>query len=220
MPRPSQPILSRDLVIGRAVKIIDAEGLAACSLPRLAREFGVKAPSLYHHFADRAEIMAEVARAIVTEAAMPRRRDPGEWVDWLVTLSVNFRRAVLRHPNAAPVLLEHVPRDVLTARYDDAAEFLGQAGIPASLHVLILDGLENLTLGAALTQAVKPPGAQSKIFPQARAETEPALVQAVGFNPWRTTEKLFAESVRAFLHGCLATADDTAVAATAHQRQG
>jgi len=67
MPRPSQPLIDRDRVIDTALKIIDAEGLAACSLPRLSRELGVKAPSLYHHFADRAEIMSEVARHIVLE---------------------------------------------------------------------------------------------------------------------------------------------------------
>lgn len=204
MPRPAQPLINRDLVIKTALEIIDAEGLSACSLPRLARELDVKAPSLYHHFADRAEIMAEVARSIVLEAVVPRKRDPESWMDWFVALGVNFRRAVLRHPNAATVLLENVPRDLLTARYDDAAEFLREAGVPEHLHVLILDGLENLTLGAALTQCTKPPStARSPIFPHSDPEQEPALAAAVQANQWRTAEKLFAETVRSFLRGAV-----------------
>lgn len=59
MARPSQPLIDRERVIETALSLIDAEGLAASSLPRRARELGVKTPSLYHHFDDRAEIMAE-----------------------------------------------------------------------------------------------------------------------------------------------------------------
>ena len=43
-----------------ALEVIDADGLDAMSLERLADELGVKAPSLYHHFHDKAEILAAV----------------------------------------------------------------------------------------------------------------------------------------------------------------
>lgn len=205
MPRPSQPLIDRDRVIATALEIIDAEGLAACSLPRLSRELGVKAPSLYHHFDHRADIMSEVARHIVLETVVPRKRKPDDWIEWFVTMSVNFRRAILRHPNAAPVLLEHVPRDVLSARYDDAAQFLTQAGVPPHLHVLIFDGIENLVLGASLMQAMKPSTARSRIFPHVSRTRESALAEALDTNPWRTPEKLFAESIRAFLRGIVTT---------------
>lgn len=199
MPRPSQPLLQRDRVIAKALEIIDGEGLAACSLPRLAREFAVKAPALYHHFADRAEIMAEVARSIVLEIPAPRQGTPEHWIEWLVTLCVDLRRAVLRHPNAAPLLLEFVPRDLLTAHYDEAIALLQEAGVPAERHVLIVDGMENLTLGAALTQAMRPEPTRAAIFPHADPEREPRLTEAVRANRWRTAEELFAESVRVFL---------------------
>lgn len=201
MPRPAQPLIDRRTVIAKAIEVIDAEGLAACSLPRLGRELGVKAPSLYHHFDDRADIMAEVARSIVRETVVPRHRDPADWVEWLVAMCVNFRRAVLRHPNAAPILLEFVPSDVLSTRYDDAAAFMSKAGVPVDRQVLILAGLENLILGTALVQAMKPPAIRSKIFAHVDQRREPALATAVAANPWSTPEKLFAETVRTFLRG-------------------
>ena len=52
MARPSKPLISRDACARAALEIIDAEGLDALSLERLATEIGVRAPSLYHHFAD------------------------------------------------------------------------------------------------------------------------------------------------------------------------
>ena len=50
MARPSKPLIRRDAVVEASLRIIDTEGLDAFSLPRLARELNVQAPSLYHHF--------------------------------------------------------------------------------------------------------------------------------------------------------------------------
>lgn len=201
MARPSRPMLSRDGVVAAAIRIIDSDGLSACSLPRLAGEFGVRAPSLYHHFADRAEIMAEVARAIVRETVVPRRSTHPDWTEWFVTLALNFRRSILRHPNAAPILLEFVPRDVLSPLYDNAARYLTECGVPEHLHVLILDGLESLTLGAALTQATKQPADRSETFSQVDRSAEQALARAVDANRWDTTQELFAQAIRSFIRG-------------------
>src|ERR1700759_527154 len=71
MPRPASPLISHDAVVEASLLIIDREGLDAFSLPRLARELNVAAPSLYHHFADRADILRTVARAIVLATRLP-----------------------------------------------------------------------------------------------------------------------------------------------------
>ena len=54
MARPTKPLISRDLCAQAALRIIDEDGLEALSLEKLARELGVKAPSLYHHFSNTA----------------------------------------------------------------------------------------------------------------------------------------------------------------------
>ena len=119
MARPREPLISRDATVAAAIRIIDAEGLEALSLPRLARAMNVKAPSLYHHFADKSAILESVAREIVSATVIPRKPPADEWVEWLVQLCLNFRSAVLRHRNAAPVLLQHLPRDLLADIYED-----------------------------------------------------------------------------------------------------
>lgn len=208
MARPSQPLLSRELVVAAALRVIDAEGLAACSTPRLAREFGVRAPSLYHHFADRADIMAEVARLVVRQTPAPPRPRPGDhWSEWFVTLAINFRRTILQHPNVAPILLEFLPRDVLSALYDNAAAHMAEADVPVELHTLILDALETLTVGAALIQATKATRGRETPFPALDRESEAALAAAVDANPWKTSEELFAEVVRSTLRGALLALD-------------
>ena len=69
MARPSKPLISRASAVQASIEIIDAEGLDAFSLPRLAKHMGVRAPSLYHHFADKNEILTAIARHIAQAAS-------------------------------------------------------------------------------------------------------------------------------------------------------
>jgi hypothetical protein len=45
VPRPRTPLLSRELIVTRALAIIDASGLSELSTRRLARDQEVTAPS-------------------------------------------------------------------------------------------------------------------------------------------------------------------------------
>lgn len=202
MPRPTPPSLNRHVVVTAALALIDENGLDAFSLPRLAAELRVRTPSLYHHFSDRAELMAAIAREIALQARLPRTRSVDRWMEWFVELGLNFRRAVLRHRNAAPVLLQYLPRDVLSRSYEDSARFLTEAGVPLQLHVLILDGLDKLTLGAALTEAARRPTQRARIFANVDPDEEPTLTSALEANPY-SAEEIYAESIRCFLRGAI-----------------
>jgi AcrR family transcriptional regulator len=200
MPRPAKPLIRYDSVVEASLRIIDTEGLEAFSLPRLARELNVRAPSLYHHFEDKAEILRAVARAIVLETRLPDEGSVPNWIEWFVALSLSFRETVLRHRNAAPVLLRFMPRDVLIRTYDNSARFLAEVGVPADQRVLLLDGMDKLTLGAAIIEAAKSPQEGGEIFANVDATTEPTLAEAVALNR-RSAAELFAESIRSFLRG-------------------
>ena len=130
MGRPRTPLLSRERVVDTALAIIDASGLDALSLERLADELGVKAPSLYYHFRDKAEILAEVARHVLLEAPIPRPRDDDPWTEWFVQVSMSARAVILKHRNAAPLLHEFLARDLLVNLYENAAAYLEPGGHP------------------------------------------------------------------------------------------
>ena len=200
MPRPARPLLSYASIVSAALAIIDAEGLEAFSLKRLARDMTVQAPSLYYYFPDKASILEAVARAIVVETPRPRDRNPDNWIEYFVVQSLNFRRTVLRHPNAAPVLLQFMPRDVFAPVYEAGAALLSEAGVPDHLQVLVLDALDRFTLGAALTEAMKRPATRREIFPHVDPAEGPTLARAIKANDL-TPEALWAESIRTFLRG-------------------
>ena len=51
----------RDELIKACVALIEAEGIGAVSLRRVAREAGVSPGAPYHHFADRSALLAAIA---------------------------------------------------------------------------------------------------------------------------------------------------------------
>lgn len=203
MARPPKPLISRETAVAASIEIIDTDGLDAFSLPRLARHLGVRAPSLYHHFADKNEILTEVARYIAgTSVRRPRRKPGPDWPEYFVDLALNFRQAILRHRHAAPVLLQHLPRDLFVSTYEDTARFLLDSGVPVELHVRILDGMETLSIGTVLMEAMREPSTKRTIFPNVDAESQPLLAEALEKNAL-TQRQLFEEIVRSFLHGII-----------------
>ena len=57
------------------------------------------------------------------------------WIDWFVGISVACRRAVLKHRNAAPVLLQFMPRDLLITKYEVGVQILAEIGLPPSQRI-------------------------------------------------------------------------------------
>ncbi|MFI5717336.1 TetR/AcrR family transcriptional regulator [Nocardia sp. NPDC051750] len=51
----------RDALLTACLRLIETEGIGAVSLRRVAREAGVSSGAPYHHFADRAALLADLA---------------------------------------------------------------------------------------------------------------------------------------------------------------
>src|SRR5690606_38896617 len=51
----------REALLAACLRLIETEGIAAVSLRRVAREAGVSSGAPYHHFADRAALLADLA---------------------------------------------------------------------------------------------------------------------------------------------------------------
>ena len=56
MPHPRQ--ISAELLLATALHLLETEGPAALSLRAVAARMGVRAPSLYHYFPDKAALEA------------------------------------------------------------------------------------------------------------------------------------------------------------------
>lgn len=186
-----------------ALAVIDDEGLEGFSLNLVARRMGVKAPSLYYHFKDKAELLAEVARFILLDT--PFRPELAEsWEERALLLCIETRRGLLKHPNAAPLILQFFPRHMLLKAYEDAARDYPQ--VPG-MTLAMLEATEKLTYGSALfAAAARVRGVPS--LPPVDPERFPLLAKAV--RDGGDDEQVFVDAMRMLLAGIRSFAGEAA----------
>lgn len=193
--RPKSPLISREAATAAALAVIDESGLEGFSLGSVARRMNVKAPSLYYHFRDKAELLAEVARFVLLDTGYDPRAE-GSWEARTIALCVETRRALLRHPRAAPLILQFFPRHLLLGSYEQAvSEYPGTR----ALHMAILEGIEKLTFGDALFEAAAR-AAGVPAMPAVDPGRYPNLTRSIAANRF-DDEQVFTEALAMFLAG-------------------
>ncbi|SEH19308.1 transcriptional regulator, TetR family [Sphingopyxis sp. YR583] len=195
MARPSKPLISRSNAAEAALEVIDERGLEELSLSLVAKKIGVRPPSLYHHFKDKSELLQEVARIMLVK--MPAVSATGQsFEEQIIARCVATRQTLLKHPNAAPLILRYFPRYMLLSAYDRAAS---EEPYPTPIKMTVIDAVEKYTYGAALFEAsARARGIEP--MPAVDAEKYPSLAKAIADNPF-DDEQLFVESLRLFLVG-------------------
>lgn len=152
MPRPSQPLVSREAAGRAALAVIDAEGLAALTTRRLAAALGVSSAALYHHFKTKDDILDEVARQVLHHVRPP---DPAaHWTAQVAQQARSYRQALLGHPAVAPLMLRRRYRAFAASYLTAVARAMADDGVPGGLIPAILESLEAFAYGAAATAAV------------------------------------------------------------------
>jgi AcrR family transcriptional regulator len=87
--RKRKRLLNQRIIVDAAVELLNERGLENLSLRQLAERLNVSAPSIYRHFADKADLLVAVLDTLFFEVlhAMPEDRDP---VAWMETFGVTF----------------------------------------------------------------------------------------------------------------------------------
>jgi len=98
--------LDTDAVVATAAGLADAHGLDAVSLTRLARELGVRPPSLYAHVAGLPDLRARLAARGAAELADALRSAAAGRArgDALHAVAAAYRRYALAHPGTYQAL--------------------------------------------------------------------------------------------------------------------
>ncbi|WP_304454479.1 TetR/AcrR family transcriptional regulator [Nocardiopsis sp. YSL2] len=91
----SRPSLSRERVLEGAVRVADERGVASVSMRKVAEELGVEAMSLYHHVANKDEILDGIVDRVFAEIELPR--DETDWKAAMRRRASSARAALLRH---------------------------------------------------------------------------------------------------------------------------
>ena len=101
--------LSRERVFRSAVALVDAEGLGALTMRRLAEALGVEAMSLYHHVSNKEGVLDGIVEVIVGEmldavSHLDTARAETDWVGVMRERVLAAREVLLRHPWAPEVI--------------------------------------------------------------------------------------------------------------------
>src|SRR3954451_21004187 len=101
-PRGRPPTLDREAVLETAIRLLDAEGVQALTMRRLASELSVSAMAPYRHVGSKDELlMVLVDRLAARLEHPPRPRDPK---GAMVVLWTTIYDSLAEHPWVAEVL--------------------------------------------------------------------------------------------------------------------
>jgi len=151
--KTSREPLSRERVLVAAVALVDAEGVQALTMRRLAAELGVEAMSLYYHLPGKESLLDGLAEQVLGEIAATVSQLDATDKDWPTQLRQRFlaaREVMLRHP-WAPGLIgtrSAIPAALYTY-YDGILESLISAGFSYRIAHRALHAFGSLPLGFA-----------------------------------------------------------------------
>ncbi len=114
----SRPPLSRDEIVAAAVALADEDGMAAVSMRKVAARLGVEAMSLYHHVANKDDLLDGMVDAVMAEFEVPA--DADDWRDALRHRCRSARAALQRHPWAIGLLDSRTTPGPATLGHHDA----------------------------------------------------------------------------------------------------
>ena len=92
----AKPRLNRETILDAAFELAEAEGVAALTMRKLGQALDVQAMSLYHHLANKDELIDEMVDRVFAEIDLPSM-NAAEWKPAIRARSVSVRQALLRH---------------------------------------------------------------------------------------------------------------------------
>jgi AcrR family transcriptional regulator len=142
-------------VLRGAVSVADAGGIAALTIRSLAVELGVKPMSVYHHVANKDEILDGIVDIVFSEMELPRV--DGDWRAELRRRASSARKVLRAHPWAIGLLESRTSPGPATLRHHDAVlGTLRAAGFSRELTAHAYALLDSYTYGFALQEAGLP----------------------------------------------------------------
>lgn len=136
--------VTKDRLFETALAIVDAEGLEALTMRRLASEVGVEAASLYHHVPNKDALLDGVLVRMRAEIRIPDPI-PEDWKDLMEAIFTEYGRVLAAHPNLVSLAGRRVETDP-----DSGLVFLTQLGFGDDEAVELWQSMIACTVGFAV----------------------------------------------------------------------
>jgi AcrR family transcriptional regulator len=201
MGRPSAPLLSPEAIAAAALRLVDRKG--EFTIAQLADALGVRPSSLYNHLGSKAEIVEAMRSHVFREGPLTAEAAT-TWDQTVRHVLRRYRACFARHPRLIPLVTAYtVSSPEVMGVYDELAETLSGAGVPADQVLDVITMCDSVVLGAALDLAAPDPGWD---VDQARSPALIAAIQRAGSGRERS-DRAFELALDLLVAGIVALVD-------------
>ncbi|MFI6417139.1 TetR/AcrR family transcriptional regulator [Streptomyces sp. NPDC050842] len=157
MARPRTRLITRERIMGTALRIVDEHGPEALSVSRIAVELGVKGPSMYNHISGRDELVEGIRELLLAEIATGHSA-LRPWTVAAERWARAYRRVFAAHPRVVPLLTAQPVGSAATLEsYERAYAVLREAGWPEAEIQAVVRSIEYFVIGSALDLTTRDP---------------------------------------------------------------
>jgi AcrR family transcriptional regulator len=148
----TQP-LTRDEVLRTALVLADETGIEALSMRKLAKEVGVEAMSLYHHVANKEDLIDGLVDLVFAEIDEPS----GAWRAAMEKRAAQTRAALQRHPWAVGLMeARAVPGPFNRRLHEGMLRVLREAGFSVAMTARAYSIQDSFLYGFCLQERALP----------------------------------------------------------------
>jgi AcrR family transcriptional regulator len=147
--------LDRDAVVSAALRVLDAEGLDAVTIRRVAEELGTSGTALYTYVRDKEELVDLLLDRVIGEADLASVPSDVPWEEQVRGIARELRRVLRAHRDIARATLGRIPQgeNALTL-IDGVLGRLRAAGVPDEVIGLGMDLLSLYTGAVAYEESL------------------------------------------------------------------
>lgn len=191
------------------MKLLDDTGLDGLSLRNVASELGVHPGALYWHFANKQELLDQMAATLVEGplADLARARPGQTWDAWLIERARTFRAALLATRDGARLVAASRPTTDRRPEAEAMIATLAGAGFAPADALRALTAVKHYVIGAVQEEQDFASG--RAVWPQAadpdRYAQFPYLRQAMAPQSPESLQAQFEFGLRALISGLAAT---------------
>jgi TetR/AcrR family transcriptional regulator, tetracycline repressor protein len=157
-PRAGQEPLTRERILGAALRVVDGAGMEALSMRRLAAELGVNPMSIYHHLPGKDAVISGLVELVFSRMRV-RYPNGSPWQDRVRAWAETYRGLVRSHPNLVLEIVSSaaaVTEAVLLVN-EPLYAALEEAGLPPAEVMQAADSVVDFVHGFALAEGTQPP---------------------------------------------------------------
>lgn len=148
--RANQPQLTEEQIVSAAMGLIDERGLEGCSMRQLGTELGMDPSSLYHYVASKAALYDLIVDEIIGGVDISVDDPSAGFEERVVIAGREYRRALLHHPRAVPLVAVRSLRTPVQLRViEKLAQIFIDAGFSPAEAMVAVDICGKTILGMA-----------------------------------------------------------------------